>query len=136
MFSWVLFVCYRCIPQNCTFGEKFNAFFGRCEKIQCQPGFNVTLFGKCIGMCWRNIKEKKKDVLFSELDINECAQKPSPCKIGERCDNVPGSYKCVQTFACANGLQMKDLQCLGKFLKFFLKKSTSILNRYWWMYDW
>lgn len=47
------------------------------------------------------------------LDINECAQKPSPCKAGERCDNVPGSYKCVQTFACANGLEMKELQCLG-----------------------
>jgi hypothetical protein len=43
-FSW-----YRCVPQNCTVGEKFNAFYGRCEKIQCQPGFNVTLFGKCIG---------------------------------------------------------------------------------------
>jgi hypothetical protein len=39
----------RCVPQNCTFGEKFNAFYGRCEKILCQPGFNVTLFGKCIG---------------------------------------------------------------------------------------
>lgn len=47
-------------------------------------------------------------------DINECAQKPSPCKAGERCDNTPGSYRCVQTFACANGLEMKDLQCLGK----------------------
>ncbi len=42
--------CYRCIPQNCTFGEKFNAFSGRCEKMLCQPGYNVTLFGKCIGM--------------------------------------------------------------------------------------
>jgi len=94
-FFHLIFFGYRCIPQNCTFGEKFNAFYGRCEKIQCQPGFNVTLFGKCI-------------------DINECAQKPSPCKLGERCDNTPGSYKCVQTFACANGLQMKDLQCLGK----------------------
>ncbi len=40
---------FRCVPQNCTFGEKFNAFYGRCEKILCQPGFNVTLFGKCIG---------------------------------------------------------------------------------------
>ena len=47
------------------------------------------------------------------LDINECALKPGPCKLGERCDNTPGSYKCVQTFACANGLEMKELQCLG-----------------------
>ncbi|CAF0778410.1 unnamed protein product [Adineta steineri] len=84
---------YKCAPQNCTFGEKFNAFFGRCEKIQCQPGYNVTALSKCV-------------------DINECAQKPSPCKMGERCDNTPGSYKCVQTFACANGLEMQDLQCL------------------------
>jgi len=56
---------------------------------------------------------------FFGLDINECAQKPSPCKIGERCDNTPGSYKCVQTFACANGLNMKDLQCLGKNFALF-----------------
>lgn len=40
---------YKCVPQNCTFGEKFNAFYGRCEKILCQPGFNVTAFGKCVG---------------------------------------------------------------------------------------
>ncbi len=51
-------------------------------------------------------------MLFYSLDINECAQKPSPCKLGERCDNTPGSYKCVQTFSCSNGLEMKDLQCL------------------------
>ena len=54
---------------------------------------------------------QKKTVIYLS-DINECAQKPSPCKLGERCDNTPGSYKCVQTFSCANGLQMKDLQCL------------------------
>lgn len=52
-------------------------------------------------------------------DINECAQKPSPCKAGERCDNTAGSYRCVQTFACANGLEMKDLQCLGKISSIF-----------------
>ncbi|CAF3746285.1 unnamed protein product [Rotaria sordida] len=84
---------YKCVPQNCTFGEKFNAFYGRCEKVQCRSGFNVTAIGKCV-------------------DINECAQNPSPCRLGERCDNTPGSYRCVQTFACANGLQMEDLQCL------------------------
>ncbi|CAF3442240.1 unnamed protein product [Rotaria socialis] len=84
---------YRCLPQNCTTGEKFNAFFGRCERVQCQPGFNSSSFGKCI-------------------DINECAQKPSPCKPGERCDNTVGSYRCVQTFSCASGLEMKDLKCL------------------------
>ncbi|UJR26258.1 hypothetical protein I4U23_007598 [Adineta vaga] len=84
---------YRCVPQNCTFGEKFNAFYGRCEQIQCQSGFNVTSTGKC-------------------LDINECTQKPSPCKLGERCDNTPGSYRCVQTLMCSSGLELKDLQCL------------------------
>lgn len=30
-------------------GEKFNAFYGRCEKVHCQPGFNVSTFGKCVG---------------------------------------------------------------------------------------
>ncbi|CAF3619463.1 unnamed protein product [Adineta steineri] len=84
---------YKCVPENCRFGEKFNAFYGRCEKIQCRSGFNITLTGKCI-------------------DINECAQKPSPCKLSERCDNIPGSYRCVQTFTCSEGLEMKDLQCL------------------------
>ncbi|CAF1393761.1 unnamed protein product [Adineta ricciae] len=84
---------YRCVPQTCTSGEKFNAFYGRCEKIQCREGFNVTLTGKC-------------------LDINECTQKPSPCKLGERCDNTPGSYRCVQTFTCPSGLEIKDLECL------------------------
>ncbi|CAF1496711.1 unnamed protein product [Rotaria sp. Silwood1] len=84
---------YKCQPQNCTKGEKFNAFFGRCEKVQCQPGYNATSFGKC-------------------ADINECAQIPSPCQPTERCDNTPGSYRCVQTFRCASGLEMKDLKCL------------------------
>lgn len=44
-------VCHlkRCLPQNCTTGEKFNALVGRCEKINCQPGFNITTFGKCVG---------------------------------------------------------------------------------------
>lgn len=55
--------------------------------------------------------------LKSILDINECIQKPNPCKLGERCDNTPGSYRCVQTFACSSGLEMKDLQCLGKVQK-------------------
>ena len=55
-----------------------------------------------------------KSMLLVIEDINECAQKPSPCKAGERCDNTAGSYRCVQTFACANGLEMKDLQCLGR----------------------
>ena len=102
----------RCVPQNCTFGEKFNALHGRCEKILCQPGYNVTAFGKCVGRMNGSFADEMEIILF-QLDINECAQKPGPCKIGERCDNTPGSYKCVQTFACANGLQMKDLQCLG-----------------------
>ncbi|CAF4215595.1 unnamed protein product [Adineta steineri] len=84
---------YKCVPENCRFGEKFNAFYGRCEKIQCRSGFNITLTGKCV-------------------DINECAQNPSPCKLSERCDNIPGSYRCVQTFTCSEGLEMKDLQCL------------------------
>ncbi len=77
-----------------------------------------------------------RKILFYSLDINECAQKPSPCKLGERCDNTPGSYKCVQTFACANGLEMKELQCLGKYFpfSFFWYKSYLFLNRYWWMY--
>ncbi|CAF1275455.1 unnamed protein product [Rotaria magnacalcarata] len=83
----------KCAPQNCTSGEKFNAFHGRCEKIQCRSGFSVTSLGKCV-------------------DVNECGQNPSPCKRSERCDNTPGSYRCVQTFTCASGLQMKDLECL------------------------
>ncbi len=62
--------------------------------------------------CNDRLKKKKNEMQFYDLDINECAQKPSPCKPGERCDNTPGSYKCVQTFACANGLEMKELQCL------------------------
>ncbi|CAF4834063.1 unnamed protein product, partial [Rotaria socialis] len=75
-----------CAPQNCTYGEKFNAFHGRCEKIQCRSGFSLTSSGKCV-------------------DVNECGQNPSPCKRSERCDNTPGSYRCVQTFTCASGLQ-------------------------------
>jgi hypothetical protein len=59
-----------------------------------------------------------KIYLYPILDINECAEKPSPCKPGERCDNTPGSYRCVQTFACSTGLEMKDLQCLGNFNRF------------------
>jgi hypothetical protein len=39
----------RCVPQNCTFGERFNAFYGRCEQIQCRSGFNITSSGKCVG---------------------------------------------------------------------------------------
>jgi len=41
--------CVRCVPQKCVLGEKFNAFYGRCEKIQCPIGFNVTSIGKCVG---------------------------------------------------------------------------------------
>jgi hypothetical protein len=59
-----------------------------------------------------------KIYLYPILDINECAEKPSPCTLGERCDNTPGSYRCVQTFACSTGLEMKDLQCLGNFNRF------------------
>jgi hypothetical protein len=59
------FLSCRCVPQNCTSGEKFNAFYGRCEKIQCQPGFNVTSFGKCIGkMQWSTEEEKKWNAIL------------------------------------------------------------------------
>lgn len=104
----------RCVPQNCTFGEKFNAFYGRCEQIRCRSGFNVTSIGKCVGMLISIECLPSHRGVSSIADINECAQKPSPCKAGERCDNTAGSYRCVQTFACANGLEMKDLQCLGR----------------------
>ncbi len=46
---FVTFIFSRCVPQICTFGENFNAFYGRCEKIQCRLGFNVTSHGKCVG---------------------------------------------------------------------------------------
>ena len=103
---------FRCIPQNCTFGEKFNAFYGRCEKMLCQPGYNVTTLGKCIG------ESKTNCAIFADIEYIQIStnalKSPVHVKIGERCDNTPGSYRCVQTFACANGLEMKDLQCLGR----------------------
>ncbi|CAF0889364.1 unnamed protein product [Didymodactylos carnosus] len=82
-----------CVPQKCPPGEHLNVFLGRCSRIQCHPGYNATAVGKCV-------------------DINECKQVPSPCKIGERCDNTIGSYRCVNIFSCAHGLEAKELQCI------------------------
>jgi len=48
-FRFSRFIFDRCVPQICKFGEKFNAFYGRCEMIQCRLGFNVTSIGKCVG---------------------------------------------------------------------------------------
>jgi hypothetical protein len=80
--------------------------------------FSVNLVS--ISLLWANVLVRYRSYRFAmprdtcRLDINECAQKPGPCKLGERCDNTPGSYRCVQTFSCATGLEMKDLQCLGR----------------------
>jgi len=135
IFLFCNLIYWRCVPQNCTFGEKFNAFYGRCERILCRLGFNVTSTGKCIG---KRISTLFFEILISILflDINECAEKPSPCKIGERCDNTPGSYRCVQTFTCSNGLEMKDLQCLGNFNRLFFYFVLLYWHRYWWMCSW
>ena len=103
--------CVRCVPQKCVLGEKFNAFYGRCEKIQCPIGYNVTSIGKCVGKKMNLNEFLHWEMKFYFSDINECAQ--NPCKFGERCDNTPGSYRCVQIFTCANGLEMKNSQCLG-----------------------
>lgn len=54
----------RCVPQNCTFGEKFNALHGRCEKILCQPGYNVTAFGKCVGKMNGSFADEMEIILF------------------------------------------------------------------------
>ena len=68
--------------------------------------------GRCHGMSFREIRLIFKIIFL--LDINECLT--SPCAKTMKCENTPGSYRCIE--GCDPGYQwsIKNGECRGKIL--------------------
>lgn len=75
------------------------------------------------------------------IDDDECATAKDNCKISQFCVNNEGSYSCLECDKscdgcegdgpdlckkCADGYELRDGLCLGKFLFFFLKKKFRV----------
>ncbi|CAL8078975.1 unnamed protein product [Calicophoron daubneyi] len=60
----------------------------------CQEGYNMATDGTCV-------------------DINECDLPVNPCKNGQQCRNIIGSYQCIRQVPCGFGyvLNPKTQQC-------------------------
>ncbi|XP_043120290.1 latent-transforming growth factor beta-binding protein 4 isoform X2 [Puntigrus tetrazona] len=86
----------RCPGQECVNSQ------GSYRCVSCRPGFDL-LNGQC-------------------SDIDECRRTPSPCLSAGRCENTPGSYRCLcrtgyrfQANACVDVNECEDpLQCPGQ----------------------
>lgn len=76
---------FKCKAKECQFGYVFNYNLGDCEKIICKRGYEIDQSGKCV-------------------DINECAQ--NICHYNEKCENTPGSYKCILQLICGEGYEL------------------------------
>lgn len=55
--------------------------------------------------------QSSSDQIFSQLDINECLSNPCPKTM--KCENTPGSYRCIE--GCDEGYMwsIKHRQCRG-----------------------
>jgi fibulin 1/2 len=54
-------------------------------------------------------------------DINECAINIHKCATGMRCENIPGSYRCIREIPCGTGYVVESLtqECIGKWKNYF-----------------
>jgi hypothetical protein len=53
------------------------------------------------------------------IDINECMTDTHTCKIGMRCENFPGSFRCIREKPCGTGyyVNMFTQECEGKTIQ-------------------
>lgn len=58
-------------------------------------------------MCWKTIHVK---LIF--VDVDECKEEIHKCTEEQECQNIAGSYQCVQK--CSEGYQEMNGQCVGK----------------------
>lgn len=43
------------------------------------------------------------NLYYNKLDINECFTNAHTCVAGMRCENYPGSYRCIREKPCGTG---------------------------------
>ena len=52
-------------------------------------------------------------------DLNECATGNHNCASGMRCENYPGSFRCIREISCGTGYSVNAYtqECDGKILQ-------------------
>ena len=71
---------FRCDQRQCSRGETLDIISGKCQKVDCEIGFEPGPSGQCI-------------------DIDEC-ETNNPCNpYSEECRNTLGSFECLTVCA-------------------------------------
>lgn len=84
-------------------------FFGLFA-VNCDAGFEMNDDERCRGK-WSEFSSSIRRLFL--IDINECVSNPCPKTM--KCENTPGSFRCIE--GCDEGYtwSMKHRQCRGKF---------------------
>lgn len=78
---------FRCNPKRCPEGSRFNSATAKCEAVVCPRGLRPDSSSLCV-------------------DINECEALESPCRSYQTCQNIYGSYRCIDSISCGAGYEV------------------------------
>ncbi|CAG0896480.1 unnamed protein product [Cyprideis torosa] len=86
--------------------------FGTCNDIdECSVDPSLCPNGQCVNTPGSHICQCDEGYQFLSntcVDIDEC--RTSPCSESQTCENIPGSYKCVQA-ECPSGFELINDRC-------------------------
>lgn len=89
--------------------------FAFCSLVNCDGGFEMDDDGRCRGRFCVDRKICRGQVLFSSSsDINECLS--NPCLNTIKCENTPGSYRCIEGCEPGYTWAIKHGECRGKIV--------------------
>ncbi|XP_037110487.1 fibulin-1 isoform X1 [Syngnathus acus] len=108
--------CVDAVPNNETVPTVQTELPNKDETTDTgnKPGLNDPCNGKCAQNCESNDTcgcfkgyKLKPDGKTCE-DINECLLGASNCRVGERCINTEGSFRCQREVSCGTGYELTD----------------------------